>query len=209
MFLAGSTDRWSWSEDAVLPVAFFIHALVHDGLTVPPFDQHGGGDATLREAGLDASMWREWVEAVLRQWAVLSAVARNLGGNRDQRDLLASARAAGEVLRAPGSFCPGSPELQRRLDDLWIAYQPVGEVWKERMTVGEEGVRHRLEGRWTWDALLPFHDRLPTISVFLVAYPVPVVMALPPTTCLIAPGSGPESYGRQVLDAASQLSAAI
>jgi hypothetical protein len=209
MFLAGSTDRWSWSEDAEPAVAFCVHALVHDGLTVPPFDQHPDGAGTLREAGLDASMWREWVEAVLRQWAVLSAVARNLGGNRDQRDLLASVRAAGEVLRAPGSFCPGSPELQRRLDDLWIAYQPVGEVWKERMTVGEEGVRHRLEGRWTWDALLPFHDRLPTISVFLVAYPVPVVMALPPTTCLIAPGDGPDAYGRQVLDAASQLSAAI
>jgi hypothetical protein len=209
MFVAGSTDRWSWSEDAVLPVAFCVHALVHDGLTVPPFDQHPDGDGTLREAGLDASMWREWVGAVFRQWAVLSAAVRDVAGVPGQGDLLASARAAGELFRSPGSFCPGSPNLQRRLNDLWIAYQPLGEVWKERMTVGEDGVRHRLEGRWLWNALLPFHDRLPTISVFLVAYPVPVVMALPPTTCLIAPGDGPDAYGRQVLDAASQLSAAI
>jgi hypothetical protein len=51
--------------------------------------------------------------------------------------------------------------------------------------------------------------RLPTISVFLVDYPVPVVMALPPTTCLITSGDGPEAYGRQVLEAVTQLSAAV
>jgi hypothetical protein len=28
MFVAGSTDRWSWSEDAEPAVAFCIHALV-------------------------------------------------------------------------------------------------------------------------------------------------------------------------------------
>jgi hypothetical protein len=109
MFLAGSTDRWSWTEDAEPTVAFCVDALVHDGLRVPPFDQHPDGDGALREAGLDVPMWREWLMSVLRQWAVLSSVARNLGGNRDQGDLLASARVAGELLRSPGSSVPARP----------------------------------------------------------------------------------------------------
>lgn len=58
-----------------------------------------------------------------------------------------------------------------------------------------------------WKALLPFHDRLPTLSVFLVDYPVPVVMAVPPTTCLIAPGGASAEYVSQVVAAAGQLAA--
>jgi hypothetical protein len=108
----------------------------------------------------------------------------------------------------PGSFCPGPPELRDRLGELWQAYAPVGEAWKRRVS---EGVRDRLAPgprRWLWKALLPFHDRLPTISVFLVAYVEPVVMALPPTACLIAPASEPEAYGRQIVAAASGLASA-
>ncbi len=76
------------------------------------------------------------------------------------------------------------------------------------MTVGEEGVRHRLapsKQRPLWQALLPFHDRLSTISVFLVAYPHPIVMPLPPTTCLIAPDLDAAGYARQVVAAAGLL----
>jgi hypothetical protein len=141
----------------------------------------------------------------------LSAAARDFGSDGDREKLKVSAREAGAALRATGSLCPGSPELQRRLNELWIAYQPLGDVWKRRMTMGDNAFRERLAPREAgrlWNALLPFHDRLPTISVFLVDYPVPAVMALPPTTCLIAPGHGPGTYSRQVIDAAAQLSAA-
>ena len=78
------------------------------------------------------------------------------------------------------------------------------------MSSGPRGVRNRLkphEQRRLWKALLPVHDRLPTISVFLVDYPVPVVMALPPTTCLIAPDDASAAYVGQVVDAAGQLAA--
>lgn len=79
------------------------------------------------------------------------------------------------------------------------------------MTGGPRGVRNRLAPhaqRWLWKALVPFHDRLSTISVFLVDYPVPVVRAVPPTTCLIAPATGSADYARQVLAAAEQLAPA-
>ena len=92
--------------------------------------------------------------------------------------------------------------------ELWVDYQPEGERWKWDMTSGPRSVRNRLAPhaqRWLWKALVPFHDRLPTISVFLVDYAAPVVVVVPPTTCLIAPASASADYARQVLAAAEQL----
>jgi len=63
------------------------------------------------------------------------------------------------------------------------------------------------EQRALWKALTPFHDRLAPLSVFLVEYPEPVVMPLPPATCLIAPAADPEGYGGQLVEAAGLLAA--
>jgi hypothetical protein len=207
MFLAGSSDRWFWSEDALLPLAFCVYALVHDGLVVPPFDRHPQGDGGLRGCGLDAERWRTWVSTVIVAHGRLS-VRVHEPDRRADRAALATLAAA---VSAPAALCPGTPELRACLAELWVDYQPQGERWKWDMTRGPRGVRNRLaphEQRRLWEALLPFHGRLPTISVFLVDYPAPVVMAVPPTTCLIAPGSASVEYVRQVVAAAEQLAAA-
>lgn len=116
-----------------------------------------------------------------------------------------AARAAGEVLRVPGSFCPGPNELRARLDRLWDAYAADGETWKRRMSdIGRRFGSGRQQ-RALWQALRPFHERLATLSVFLVDYPEPVVMPLPPAACLIAPVEDPGEHGRQVVAAASRL----
>lgn len=210
MFLAGSTDRWHWSEDAVPALAFCVHALVHDGLQVRPFDRHPDGDGGLQALGLVAELWREWVATVLRQQAIMAEYGRHIHTELDRSERRAMALGAFEVLRRPGAFCPGSADLRARLDELWTTYAPTGEAWQRRMTTGPRGIRNRLaphEQRRLWKALLPLHDRLPTISVFLVDYPTPAVMALPPTTCLIAPAGTSGDYLGQVLAAAVQLGA--
>jgi hypothetical protein len=208
MLLAGSSDGWSWEQDAFPPVAFCVRTLVLDGLKVPPFDRHGGGDGRLRAVGLDVAVWRDWLTVILRQRATLADVARRLGSG-DLEVLRAQGRAAGEVLHAPGSFCGGPRELQDRLNEIWEGYAPIGEDWKRRMSEADRDRFRPARQRWLWKALLPFHDRLPTLSVFLVAYGEPVVLPLPPTTCLIAPAGDAAAYGRQVVDAASQLAAAL
>lgn len=212
MFPLDSTDRWSWSEDAFEPLDFCVRALVLDGLRVPPFDRHGDGDGTLQASGLNVPSWREWVETVILHRTALSTAAVDFGRNGDRERLVASARKAGAALQTIGFLCPGSRRLQQRLNELWIAYQPLGDAWKRRMTIGEEGAPRRFAAdgqRRLWNALVPFHDRLATLSVFLVDYPDPVVMALPPTACLISPSRDPDVYGRQVLDGAIQLAAAV
>jgi hypothetical protein len=208
LLLVDSADRWHWSEDASSAIAFCVHALVRDGLRVVPFDQHGEGDGSLRSLGLDAPAWREWVLAVLGAQTTLSDSTRQRTHDPEQR---ASALAAVQMLDRPGYLCPGAAALRERLDELWTAYAPLGEAWRQDITTGERGVRNRLsphEQRWLWKALLPFHERLPTIAVFLVEYVTPVVMALPQTTCLVAPASASADYARQVLNATQQLAAA-
>lgn len=208
-FLAGSSDHWYWSEDAFPPVSFCVRALVLDGLAVPPFNRHADGDGALRQLGLDAEVWREWVASVLRQHATIGEHGRALGTPDARGPLRERARAAAEVLRLPGSFCPGPVELREHLDDLFTDYAPAGEDWKRRMS----GVP-RLHGsprqqRALWKALTRFHDRPAPLSVFLVEYTEPVVMPLPPATCLIAPEQDPEGYGRQMISAATALAAAV
>lgn len=207
-----STDRWHWSEDVFEPVDFCVHALLCDGLHVAPFDQHAEGDGTLRQRGLDSEAWRAWLAAVIAQHGLLSVLATAPAIGRDQSEARARAAEAWDVLRSPGSFCPGTPELRARLDEVWADYEPAGVAWKRTMTMGERGVRHRLaprHQRWLWQALKRFHERLPTLFVFVVDYPVPVVMTVPPAVAVIASDPSDRdgsAYARQVLAAAEQLS---
>jgi hypothetical protein len=199
--LLGSSDPWHWSGDAFPPVAFCVRSLVLDGLAVPPFDRHPDGDGRLRDLGLDAEMWRGWLGAVLRQHATIDELVRTPGTPESRETMLAAA----DVLRTPGSFCPGPVELQRRLNELFSEYGPSGEAWKWQMSDARTLHGSGRQQRALWNALLPFHDRLPTLAVFLVDYVEPVMMPLPPTTCLIAPDDDPEGFGRQVVAAAAAL----
>jgi hypothetical protein len=205
LFRAGSSGHWYWSEDAFPPAAFCVRALVVDGLSVPPFDRHADGDGRLRQLGLDAGLWRDWVAAVLRQHATIGKFARALATPDARGPLPEQARAAAEVLSLPGSFCRGPIELRARLNDLFTDYAPAGEDWKRRMSDLPRLHGSGRQQRALWNALTPFHDRLAPLSVFLVDYAEPVVMHLPPATCLIAPAAGPEAYGRQVVEAATRL----
>jgi hypothetical protein len=207
LFRAGPSDGWFWSEDASPPIAFCVHALVQDGLRVRPFDRHPEGDGTLRARELDAHTWNAWLSAVVAAQSRLSGRVGAPDWPPDRAGLATLVEAAS----APVALCPGTPELRVRLGELWVEYQPIGERWKWDLTSGPRGVRNRLapgEQRWLWKALVPFHDRLPTLSVFLVDYPVPVVMPRPPATCLIAPADTSADYARQVLSAAELLAAA-
>jgi hypothetical protein len=207
LFLAGSSDPWYWAEDAFPPVAFCVRALVVDGLPVSPFDRHADGDGRFRELGLDAGLWRDWVAAVVRQHATIGELARTLGTSVARGPSQDQARAAAEVLRLPGSFCPGPNELRAQLNDLFTELAPAGEDWKRRMSDVPRLHGSGRQQRALWKALTPFHDRLAPLSVFLVEYAEPVIMPLPPATCLIAPAADPDGYGRQLVEAAAVLAA--
>lgn len=63
------------------------------------------------------------------------------------------------------------------------------------------------EARDQWKALAAVRERLPTLSVLVVDYPVPTVMTVPPTTLLIAPAIGATAYTDQLVAGALALTA--
>lgn len=204
-FLPGPSDQWHWSSDTFPPLSFCVRTLILDGLAVAPFDRHPDGDGGLRELGLDAEMWHEWVVSVIRQRETLGEHARSLGTPDARGPLLEHAQAAAEVMREPGTFCPGPAELRARLNALFSDYAPAGEAWKRRMSDVPRLHGSPRQQRALWNALIPFHARLATITAYFVEYVDPVVMLLPPTTCLIAPEDDPDGFRRQIVAAATGL----
>jgi hypothetical protein len=207
LFLAGSTDQFHWTEDAFPPLDFCVQTLKRDGLRIHPFDEHPDGDSSLRNRGLNAEVWRQWVASVITHSELLSQVPASPADGRTDPRFLAE---VAEFLRRPSSACPGSDGLRGRLDEMWAEYEPTADAWKRAIT-GPEGVRRMgrpADQRRRWQALQPFHSRVATIQVFLVSYPAPVVMASSPTACLIAPDRNPAAYTQQVVAAAKLLAAA-
>jgi hypothetical protein len=111
----------------------------------------------------------------------------------------------------PAGLCPGSSELRVRLEALWSGYEPAGTRWERSASLGKGGLVHRHladGGAQIWKRLLPFHERLPTLHVYLVDYPAPAVLAVAPLTCVIAPATGDRhGFAGQVTSAAEALAA--
>ena len=62
--------------------------------------------------------------------------------------------------------------------------------------------------RQIWNGLLPYHERLATLEVYLVDYPAAAVLPVPPLTSVIAPATGDrDGFARQVVSAAEMLAA--
>lgn len=114
------------------------------------------------------------------------------------------------LVRDPAGLCPGDERLRAALDEMWISHQADLDVWKRSMTSGPLAQQRRGSGREArdqWKALAAVRERLPTLSVLVVDYPVPTVMTVPPTTLLIAPAIGATAYTDQLVAGALALTA--
>lgn len=207
MFRAGSSDRWTWSMDVERSVDFCVHALRRDGLRVAPFDQHREGDSGLRARGLDPESWWTWLMRVLDAHGRLRALSSTANLSEVDRQQITEAF---DAFSAPASLCPGSTELRARLEALWAEYEPTGQQWEYSLTGGPTGRMSPLltrPARQIWKGLLPYHERLATLQVYLVDYPAPAVLTIPPLTCVIAATDDRGGFAGQVISAAETLAA--
>ena len=199
-------EAWSWGEDAFPPIDFAVQALIRDGMPFPPFDQHADGDGTLRAGGLSTEMWSEWVSALIDLNSSMSQFAALIGGDLPA-DALQRGRETSDRMMEPWSLISGSDRVRNRLHQMWDEYRTATRAWEQPLALGERGARG-LSGalaRSLWTDLASLHDRLPTLTVFLVEYLTPGVMPVAPTACVIAPDPDPSAYADQVRAAAGRL----
>ena len=52
-------------SDLNLKIDFCVWVLEVDGLRIPPFDKHQGGNKLLQAEGFNADTWREWISRVV------------------------------------------------------------------------------------------------------------------------------------------------
>lgn len=196
------------SEYFSRPIDLCVQMLARDGLKVTPFDQHAEGDRGLRMLGLSVETWRQWLYAVMGAQAELNETGRVLAAETAGQDVLnpdlltslpVVRTAARPFLRAPSELCPGSDELRMSLARLWVDDRPRTEAARRRLG-SPESTQQRSRG--LWQQIDRFRASLSELVVYLIDYPVPAVMVVPPGSCLIAPGP---DYVAQVVSAAEQL----
>jgi hypothetical protein len=200
MQAVSAPNAWRWSEDAFAPASFCVLTLIRDGLRVAPFDQHPDGDGALRALGLDDDAWHGWVRAVIAAHTELGALFAEPSSARPKE--------VPTVVRRPAELCPGDERLRSALHAMWVSDQANLDAWKRSVTGGPVAKRRRgspRDGREQWKSLAAFHDRLPTLSVLLVSYPAPTVMAVPPATLLVAPAADVTDYTDQLVAGAAVL----
>jgi hypothetical protein len=176
-----------------LGIDFCVAALRWDGLRAEPFDAHPEGTGLLRRAGVDAGGWRAWLTAVVAEHG---AVVRSMA---------AAAAEPSKWMR----FVP-APELWR--GDA-VAGRALAELWPGYLVAASAAKRRNVErlvtltaGKNWWKELEPYHRRIPPLRVFLVSYPEPVVLALPPDAAILGLGRFEQPvFERQLKQAADGL----
>jgi hypothetical protein len=205
----GSRAAWSWSEQYFAPVDLAVQTLVRDGLRVSPFDAHPAGDGTLRARGLTAKDWRAWVATLVALHTEMETIAVTLS-SMSPHGRTAQRRAPPTGLAEPWILCPGSEDMRTRLREMFVdppkpadLADPV-DALRHGQPVHAPHAAPSAQRR-LWRDLSSFADRLPSLAVLLVNYPVSVVLPVPPTTCLVAPADDAGAYAGQLRLAAGRL----
>jgi hypothetical protein len=173
-----------------------------DGLHVGPFTHHPDGDRSLRDAGLTAEGWVQWVTRIIAhdQQVRTSDITALRPGRKEEFERASDAVGAWE----------GPAAVRQKLSSLWLDYEREAKAWRARNI--EEVRKHHGLGidpethREMWSTMMHYQPRLPTLRIFLVAYPSVVVQPVPPVSAIV--GMGDNWYRDGERHAATLLTAA-
>jgi hypothetical protein len=234
MHLLYSHHPWSLRYGPDPTINFCCWILLLDGLRVPPFDQHSTGDGSLQELGLTEASWQAWFLRVLdphqrkqdeeqlrQQWL---AEYLKMSGEPDLEHL--SRRYQAERLKQSNDPpLPPEPEvysyhaswrgnsaIRNRLIELEQRYKQVYRDYDVLCSdilraLGKEERRSEIN---LYDALKPYHTRIPPLAVHFVGYEHPLDYLVPPATLIMTVQEGqpnPQDFRERILAAAAELSA--
>jgi hypothetical protein len=139
-------NPWLYDEMFDPMVDFCFWVLELDGLHVPPFEHHSGGDGALRAAGMTAQSWETWAQEVIRtherrlhtyqqkhieasqRWLAEQQEKNEKSPKPSREERLNFLRQTSLTLLAtefmhfpsfPPDFWKGEPAAGTRLADLW------------------------------------------------------------------------------------------
>jgi hypothetical protein len=242
MFLLGDENPWICFIETDRNVDFCIWVLEVDGLHVPPFEHHSGGNGILRAAGLNEESWQEWIREMIRQndqhqytsqkqsiqasneaFKVMQARAGSPNDPQSKifRDymqahpqeftqLLIQTRQARPDLFFPKRITPldawsGSPEIGKRLRELWEQYELIKEKrfsWEKNFQANDSGKMN------LWQVLEPYHTRLDSLMIHFIGYSQEKVYSVPPRSIIMTIVDGQlddEDFRTRTLEAAEAL----
>jgi len=128
--------------------------------------------------------------------------------------LLTQAQQAQPDLFFPKRMIPldawsGSPEGGKRLRELWEHYEPIA---KQRFTWEQDVQTHHGGQTNVWQALEPYHTRLDSLMIHLVAYAQETVYLVPPRSIIMTIVDGDldeEDFRTRTLQAAETLASGL
>jgi hypothetical protein len=233
MFSIFSDNRWSYGLGVNDEIDFCVWVLQQDGLYVPPFEYHTGGDGSLRAVGLNEAGWQQWLYAIIDQQnqfdqgrldSLASLPHMSPKFWRKNMDAKALAQETQERLerwvhhtrslpphKEPPELYPGNADLKTRLQELWEQYTlSVTSLRRQReMKLHSKwNLAESVRGKRLWDELQVYQKKLPTFSIHLVGYPQSINYLLPPTTLLLTFSDNQfdgEQHREQMISAAEEL----
>jgi|GEM_PF-6915364 len=183
------------SFDANLPVNFCIWILNYDGLQVPPFDRHIGGNGILRSQGLTSNDWLTWLQQVVQSHRNMKAIGSELVPSPNY---------------FPDRFWQGEEKMREILARLWIQYATLPNIRPSFPTLVSSPSWNQ-QNAWQMHQLVIDIRRLrpqaPTLGIYFVDYPE-VEYLMPPNDAIIHLGDlqirTPEFFAR-VMNIAQKL----
>lgn len=180
--------EWTWTQDDSRPLDFAVQVLVRDGMRVDGFRSHAPGHGRHRAAGLTAALWRSWVAELARH---------------HETESLQVGPEHWKWFVEPWSLFAES-ELQTSIRLHWEEYTLMRSTWATAAAPPGRGLAHD-QLRRLWVDLSSWYRSLSTLRVYVVAYPVPAVFPIPPTSALVAPSGDQREYEDQIKNAARLL----
>jgi hypothetical protein len=186
VILQNSEDRFTWNTEVDLGIAFAVWVLLVDGLKIPPFDRHNDGDSQLRAAGLVASGWSDWIQAMVTgQLRIKTETDQENAwpATNTWRSRKRSRNLISRVPEGPNAW-GGNPEVGRLLRLLWKSYQPKGNAWRwnQPLPLDQPDAAKQAE---LWRFVQSNHGRIGTLCDYVVEYPEPVVYIVPPSSLIV------------------------
>lgn len=198
----------TWTEDVSVAIDFAVRVLEHDGLRVAPFVDHAESDGVLRRFGFDAASWLEWVSHLIANERALASEGAGLESPLRRSPAIDRMGAHIDVLEHPWRSFPGGPDLQAELRVLWEELGPGIHNWRHEYLMSALHLRLGPGQQRNLARRLSVVPGLRTLSLFVVRYRAPVVVPVPPDTCIVArvaDDRGGSTFAAQVVAAARAL----